>query len=34
VHCDESEAKRLAALLEGKASVLVPAPRTPYKLTL
>jgi len=34
IHCDESEAKRLAELLEGKVSVLVQAPRTLYKLSL
>ena len=34
VHCEESEARRLAALLEGRANTLLPAPRTPYRLTL
>lgn len=34
IHCDESEARQFATLLEGKASVLVPKPREPYKLSL
>lgn len=34
VHCDERDARQFAALLEGKVNVVLPAPRTPYRLSL